>query len=149
MKSGKNFIIRKINETDYAMCAKSLVETFSKEPWCENWTHQQAFERIEELMASRMSRGYVAEYEGAVVGMCIGRVMTYTNFKELWVDEFSINPSVQGLGVGSNLIQHVKLALEKEDVGNMALTTQRNSPAVKFYEKNGFKVEDSIVFMHN
>ncbi|MCL2574017.1 MAG: GNAT family N-acetyltransferase [Defluviitaleaceae bacterium] len=149
MKNNKDFIIRKINETDYGMCAKSLMETFKEEPWNEDWTHGQALERIEELMVSRMSLGYVAEYEGVVVGMCIGRIMTCVNFKELWVDEFSVNPSVQGLGVGSRLIQYVKLETEKEGIANMALTTQVGSPAVKFYEKNGFRVGDSVVFMHN
>ena len=145
----KNLIIRIISETDYKMCAQSLVETFKEEPWNESWTHRQAFGRIEELMARKMSRGYVAEYEGAVVGMCIGRIMTYTDFKELWIDEFSINPSVQGLGVGSQLIQHAKLEVGKEGVSNMSLTTQKGSPAVKFYEKNGFKIGELVVFMHN
>lgn len=144
-----NFTMREIKKSDFDMCAKSLIATFKEEPWCETWTYQQAFDRIDEMMASRMSRGYVVTKEDDIVGMCIGRIMTYTDWKELWVDEFSVNPSVQGQGVGSLLISYVKSELEKENVGNMALTTEKGSPAVKFYEKNGFKVSKTVIFMHN
>jgi len=145
-----SFIFRKIIEDDYRTCAISLVESFKEEPWCENWTFNQAFERINEMMASKMSRGYViVDNTGLVVGMCIGRIMTYLDFKELWIDEFSVNPSVQGRGLGNLLIGSAKKELEKENVRNMALTTEKGSPAVKFYEKNGFRVSDRIVFMHN
>ncbi|MCL2409359.1 MAG: GNAT family N-acetyltransferase [Oscillospiraceae bacterium] len=140
---------RAIKESDFESCAKSLIETFSEEPWNERWTLQQAFERIDELMASRMSRGFVVIENNEAVGMCVGRIMTYMDFKELWVDEFSINPKVQGQGMGSKLIEYVKTEIAKENVNNMALTTERGYPAVKFYEKNGFKVKDSIIFMHN
>jgi len=145
----KNYAIREINKTDYDMCAKSLVETFGKEPWCEHWTYQQAFERIDEMMASRMSRGYVIADADTVVGMCIGRIMTYMDFKEFFIDEFSVNPSVQGQGLGSRLIEHIDLQLKKENVGNMSLNTEEDKPSVKFYEKNGFKIKRQIVFMHN
>jgi len=149
MNDNNNFTFRKIKESDFDMCAKSLIETFKEEPWNENWTYPQAFDRIEEMMASRMSRGYVITLEDTVVGMCIGRIMTYMDFKELWVDEFSVNPSVQGQGVGSHLIDYVNSELKKENVTNMALTTEKGFPAVTFYEKNGFKVKENVVFMHN
>jgi len=140
---------REIKTTDFEACAKSLMAAFKEEPWNEKWTYDQAYERIDELMASRMSRGYVAVSDDTVVGMCIGRIMTYMNFKELWVDEFSVNPTHQGQAVGSKLIVFATDKLKNENVSNMALTTKREYPAVKFYEKNGFKVNESIVFMHN
>jgi len=140
---------RVIKTTDFESCAKSLMATFKEEPWNEKWTYDQAFARIDEMMASRMSRGYVVVDSDTVVGMCIGRIMTYMDFKELWVDEFSVNPTHQGQAVGSRLIAFATDELKKENVSNMALTTEREYPAVKFYEKNGFRVNESIVFMHN
>ena len=144
-----NLEFRAIKTTDFETCAKSLRATFKEEPWNENWTYNQAYERIDEMMASRMSRGYVVVDDDRVVGMCIGRIMTYMAFKELWVDEFSVNPTYQGQAIGSKLIAFVTDELKKENVSHMALTTAREYPAVKFYEKNGFKVSESIVFMHN
>jgi len=144
-----NLEFREIIASDFESCAKSLIETFKEEPWNEIWTYEQAYTRIEELMASRMSRGYVVVDSENIAGMCIGRIMTYMDFKELWVDEFSVNPNYQGQNIGSKLIEFTKSSLLKENVSNLALTTEKGSPAVKFYEKNGLKVSETIVFMHN
>jgi len=142
-------MIRVINETDIPSCAKALIETFKEEPWNENWTYEEAYTRIDELMASRMSRGFVIVDNDKVVGMCIGRIMTYTGFKELWIDEFSVHPTYQGQRLGSKLLEFTKEALTEEKVGNMCLTTSKGYPAVKFYEQNGFTLSETVVFMHN
>lgn len=140
---------RKIEAMDYEGCVKSLIDTFKEAPWNENWTYQEAAMRIDELMASRMSRGYVITDNDAVIGMCIGRIMTYTGFRELWIDEFSVHPSYQGHSHGSKLLDFVKGELKKEEIETMCLTTIKGHPSVKFYEKNGFKLSETVVFMHN
>ena len=63
--------------------------------------------------------------------------------------EACVHPALQGQGVGSQLIAYVKSQMAEEQVGNMALTTEKDSPAVRFYEKNGFKIKPDIVFMHD
>ena len=140
---------RLIQDSDLDACAKSLMATFKAEPWNENWTYDEALMRIDELMASRMSRGYVIEDGMDIVGMCIGRVMTYTGFRELWIDEFRILPTHQGKNLGSELLAFVKAALNKENIENYCLTTIKGYPSVKFYEKNGFKQSETVIFMHN
>ena len=149
MKEKMNLTFRRMTDADVASCANGLIKAFKEAPWNENWTYEEASMRIDELMASRMSRGYVIMAGDVAVGMCIGRIMTYTGFRELWVDEFSINPSYQNQNLGSKLLDFVKEELEKENVGKMCLTTIKGYPAVKFYEKNGFKLSETVVFMHN
>jgi len=144
-----NLIFRVITDADIPSCANGLIEAFKQEPWNENWTYEEASMRIDELMASRMSRGYVIVDNDRVVGMCIGRIMTYTGFRELWIDEFSIHPSYQNQNLGTKLLDFVKIELEKENIKTMCLTTIKGYPSVKFYEKNGFKLSETVVFMHN
>jgi len=79
--------------------------------------------------------------------MCIGRIMTYLDFKELFIDEFSVHPDYQGQGLGGRLLDYVKGELHKEGIGTMLLNTERGYPAEKFYEKNGFKTDDGLIFM--
>jgi len=138
-----------MTDADTPSCVKGLIETFKEAPWNENWTYEEASMRIDELMASRMSRGYVIVADDEVVGMCIGRIMTYTGFRELWIDEFSVNPRYQNQSLGSKLLEFVKEELEKESISQMCLTTIKGYPSVKFYEKNGFKLSETVVFMHN
>jgi len=136
-----------ITEDDFSDCAKTLVAAFKEEPWNESWSFENAYTRITEMMESRMSRGYVIGDGGTIVAMCIGRIMTYLDFKELFIDEFSVHPQYQGEGLGSKLLAFVKSALHKEGVYGMVLNTEKGYPSVKFYEKNGFKLVESIAFM--
>ena len=139
--------IRIITVADFSACAETLVAAFKEEPWNENWTLESANTRIDEMMASRMSRGYIIRDDDTVVAMCIGRVMTYMDFKELFIDEFSVHPRYQGQGLGSRLMEFAKSELQKEGIYAMVLNTEKDYPAVKFYEKNGFKILDKLVFM--
>lgn len=141
--------IRIMTATDFSACGKTLMTAFKEEPWNENWTFENANTRIDELMASRMSRGYVICDGDTIVSMCIGRIMTYLNSKELFIDEFSVHPEYQGQGLGGMLLEFAKGELQKEGVYGMVLNTEKGYPSVKFYEKNGFKIAESILMMYS
>jgi len=142
-----NMEIRLIADTDFAACADTLINAFKQEPWNEEWTFENAQTRIVELMSSKMSRGYVVHDGNGIAAMCIGRIMTYTDFKELFIDEFSVHPLHQKKGIGGMLLNFAKEELRKEDVYGMVLNTVKDYPSVKFYKKNGFKILESIVMM--
>ncbi|MGM9969291.1 MAG: GNAT family N-acetyltransferase [Anaeroplasma sp.] len=138
-----------MEQSDIKACALTLMKAFKEEPWYEKWTFEQAYTRIDEIMSSRVSRGYVIYDGDVVVSMLSGRIMTYLGFKELWIDEFSVNPEYQRQGFGTKMIKFVRSELkkEKEKISYLVLNTERGYPSVKFYEANGFKTNDSLVFM--
>ena len=138
-----------MNEEDFEGCAYELIEAFKEEPWNEEWTFEQAFTRIDEIMSARVSRGYVVYDGDTVVAMACGRIMTYIDFKELWIDEFSVNPLYQGKGVGSKLIEFIRNELKKEKskISYLALNTERDYPCVSFYENNGFRASETNLVM--
>ena len=142
-----NLLIRLITPADFASCAQSLVAAFAEPPWNECWTFEQAHTRIDELMASRMSRGYVLSDDNIIIAMCIGRIMTYLDWQEFFVDEFSVHPVYQKQGLGGELLDYAKTQLSQENVNDMILNTEKGSPAVKFYEKNAFRIVDRVAFM--
>ena len=138
---------RKINTKDYKSCANALIAAFNQEPWNENWTYEQALTRIDEMMSGRVSCGYVAVDGEAVVGMLIGRIMTYLDWKEVFIDEFSVHPAYQGKNIGSDLLDFAQKQLMQEGISAFVLNTENDKPAVQFYKKNGFKIKDNLVFM--
>ena len=140
---------RVMTPADIPACARTLMAAFVQPPWNEHWTHAQAITRIEEIMSGRVSRGYVAVEGDTVVSMLSGRIMTYLGFKELWVDEFSVHPAYQRQGVGSRMMAFVRdqLRQEPEKISYIVLNTERGYPSVKFYEANGFRADESLVFM--
>lgn len=138
-----------MKQSDIENCALTLMKAFKEEPWNEDWTYEQAYTRIDEIMSARVSRGYIIYDGNTVVSMLCGRIMTYLGFKELWVDEFSVHPDYQRNGIGTKMIQYVReqLKQEQERISYIVLNTEKGYPSEKFYEANGFKSDESLVFM--
>lgn len=61
-----------------------------------------------------------------------------------------ILPEVQGLGLGSQLINHVNAFAKEQEACFMELNVNRNNPALSFYLKNGFSIlrEINIPYYH-
>ena len=138
-----------MQQKDIGNCARTLMKAFREQPWNEDWTYEQACTRIDELMSARVSRGYVLYDGDTVVSMLCGRIMTYLDFKELWVDEFSVHPDYQRRGLGTGMLRYVReqLRQEKEKISYIVLNTEKGYPSVKFYEANGFRADESLIFM--
>lgn len=146
-----NLQYKRLEQNDISKCAETLIKAFGEAPWNEKWTYEQASTRIDELMSARVSRGYIV-YDSdndTVVGMVIGRIMTYLDKKEIWLDELSIHPDYQRMGIGTKMLSYVKseLAKEPEEIKFIVLTTERGYPSVSFYEKNGFEVDENCISM--
>lgn len=142
-------LFKKMESNDIGNCAYELIKAFKEEPWNEEWTYQQAYERIDEIMSARVSRGYVIYDGDVVVSMLCGRIMTYMGFKQLWIDEFSVNPDYQRQGIGTKMLDFVReeMKKEKDKISHLVLITERGYPSVKFYEANGFRMDEKPVFM--
>lgn len=145
-----NLEYKRMNKEDFEGCAKELMAAFKEEPWNENWTFEQAYTRIDEMMSARVSRGYVIYDGDTVVSMACGRIMTYLDFKELWIDEFSVNPLYHRKGIGSKMLEFIRSELKKESekISYLALNTEKGYPSVKFYESNGFKSSETNLVMY-
>ncbi len=132
----------------YDECAKQLVAAFKEAPWNEDWTYEEAYTRIDEIMCSRVSRGYVICEDNHVVAMACGRIMTYQSNKEFWIDELSVHPHVQSGGLGSSLLNFIKNEVTKEGITHICLNTTKGFPCVDFYKKNEFKTQENNEFMY-
>lgn len=146
-QNNEDIIIRKITIQDYPSASKELQAAFKGEPWNEDWSYIDAYQRISQIMSAPVSRGYVAISNGEVVGMLCGRIMTYLDEQLLMIDEFSIHPQCQGQHLGQRLMTYVKEEMAKIGIEHLSLMTERGFPCVKFYESQGFEQEEHSVIM--
>ncbi|MCL2611249.1 MAG: GNAT family N-acetyltransferase [Defluviitaleaceae bacterium] len=138
---------RKVTKTDYNKCADVLVTAYNGEPWNNTWTREEAFLRIEATMSGFNSRGYVAEIDGEVVAMCLGRIdYYYSNWNQFCVDEFNVLSNFQGKGIGSRLMNFVSNLMKQDGIDRIFLITGGKS-AAEFYGKNGFEKSDDGTMM--
>lgn len=138
-----------MQQDDMQSCATLFKESFQQEPWNEAWTTEQSLERLKEIMSSPHAFGYVVYDESHIIGMLCGRIMTFMDFKELWVDDLCISHHYQGQGIGSLFLEKVKKEMRKRNVSRITLNTTKGFLSEKFYKKNGFEEAETIVSMYS
>ena len=141
-------MIRRYIPSDLKMAAEVFRAAFAAEPWNEKWSYELAETRINELMSSPQSIGYVSEDNGVIQAVLCGRKLTYLNGVEYMIDEFCVSPHMQRSGIGSAILDYACNELKAEGVAAMALLTTRGYPSERFYIKNGFEGKDAMVFMY-
>lgn len=141
------FVFREIQKEDYTSCADSLIAAYANEPWNNPWTLEEALLRIEATMSGFNARGYVIEYEGHIIAMCLGRIDYYfQNWRQFCIDEFNVTPHYQRQGIGRQLFAFAATQLKKEAIQQLFLLTG-GAQAVTFYEKNGFLTSNEGTMM--
>lgn len=139
-------MIRKVKKSDYEAISKLMMKAFKKPPWNETWNFQNAYQRIEQLDDGKYTRCYVYLLDDQIVGVLCGKLVTYVQSLDLMIEDFYIDPDCQRMGLGSKLMDAV--IKELPEVDNFSLITGRDFYSVSFYQKNGFEVMESQVFMN-
>lgn len=140
--------LRRFTDHDIDECTTLFLNVFSKEPWNDQWSsfdHAKTY--LMEITESPGFLGFVALKEGSIVGACLGRRKTWWSGPEYYIDEFYIDSTLQGHGLGTKLLDYVKAEVNADGMRAIILLTDRNLPAEKFYVKNGFLPSPNMVFM--
>ena len=128
-------------------CSILFQQCFMQEPWNETWTYEQSYQRLKEMLLSPYALGYVLYRDNQLIGMILGRQMTYLEKKELWIDEVCILPELHGQHLGSSLLQQTKKECIKLHIERMVLQTIRGFLSEGFYSKNNFVEEKHLICM--
>ena len=90
------------------------------------------------LLVHGLKLGYVALVENKVIGYIL---MTVVDNQRI-IASIGVLPDLQGQGIGNQLL---KLAVNDNQFENIYLHVRvSNKPAIKLYEKNGFKILNTI-----
>ena len=76
-----------------------------------------------------------------VDGQDAGCVTTQSSTDQVWLDELFIAPEFQRKGIGSHVLRDVLSQAEKAGLP-LRLSVLTTNPAIRFYERHGFHVED-------
>lgn len=58
------------------------------------------------------------------------------------IEEFCVDPMLQGKGIGSELMKMIEEEIQKQGVAGIFLQTGEDKPSYGFYLKNGYKNHD-------
>ena len=106
--------------------------------WSKEWNN---------VIKNNYFLGYVGIENNKIVAISIGMKKPWMNGMEYYIDEFCISHNMQGKGFGSQFLSKIEKDLKKLNLNGIILNTEKDYPAQKFYEKNGFKVLEGLIVL--
>ncbi len=107
--------------------------------------HAVTLERVEQSLAVIASSGshtlLVAEENGELVGYCSAHWLPMMFQREGFVSELFIKASYRGRGLGTNLLEGIKIEAEARGCGRLHLENFRTKESYKrsYYTKHGWQ----------
>lgn len=141
--------LRTLGAGDRAAVTRLFRDVFTKEPWNDDWSDRTQLDAyIEDLTGQNNSLTLGCFKDGRLVGLAMGHVKHWHTGTEYLIDEFCVEPSNQGKGVGTEFLRLIENYLKERGIRHIFLLTDRTVPAYDFYRKMGFtELKDSVSFV--
>lgn len=140
--------IKVLSANDTKKIKYIIYETFSREPWNDEWTDEKQFHQyIIDLTGNQNSLSLgLYDDAGELIGVSLGRIKHWYKGNEYWIDDLAILPKSQGKGFGSKFIDLIEDYLKNNNINGIVLFTERDIPAYNLYVKKEFKELKKRVF---
>ena len=139
--------IRPIELADLDVLSDVFVSVFNSAPWNENWKKPWALERLEILLHSYKSCGFLAIEDAEIVGAVFSRLGSYMGDLELEITEMYVIGHHQRRGVGAALIAEIQNYAVTNKISCLVLQTDKNTFAKDFYIGLGFEGHEENLLM--
>lgn len=139
--------IKELTSQDIEQIKTVILESFSREPWNDNWQDQEQFHSyIIDLIDNKNSLSLGLYENNDLIGVSLGRVKHWYTGTEYWIDDLAILPVEQGKGCGSKFIELIEDFIRHRGIVGIVLFSERNIPAYHLYVKKGFSERPERVF---
>ena len=136
--------ITEIKNSNIQTHAQLLVDTFTEEPWLEDWTIDIAHNRLLCYQNTSNFIGLSCLKNNELIAFIFGNIEPYQNSSHFLLKEMCVKKEFQGEGIGKKLIAKLHGKLKQEKVDSVILLTQKESLAEKFYMSSGYELADSM-----
>lgn len=124
-------------------CAEGFLKSYSREPW----TLERARAYLNDLYKMPRSIGFCAYENDVFVGAIFCREIVGSRYNRLSIEELFVLPDEQRKGYGNDLIDIVRRHASNNELSAITLLTERDNPAISFYEKGGFAHVERMIFL--
>lgn len=142
-------IIREITENEYPYLEDFLYNAIFLAPGEEAPPREIIFEPeifiyIDGFGSQPGDHGVVAEQGGKIIGMAWTRIILAYGHIDNKTPELAISvlPEYRGQGIGTMLMKGLFDLLREYGYNRTSLSVQKDNPAVRFYERLGYKIMD-------
>lgn len=137
---------KSLTEKDLDACTQAFIDIFNAEPWYDEWTFDRAKQYISDFYHTPHFFGLLALDKDQIIGFIYGTTRAWWSGNEFYINEMGVKMEYRNQGIGRALLEQLAQALEENHIDNFVLLTDRGMPAELFYQKNGFKAIERLVF---
>lgn len=122
---------------------------FTAPPWNDDWSNNNQLNAyIKDLVGNRNSLAFGLFEDDKLIGLSMGSIRHWYSGTEYHIEEFCISTQIQGHGIGTYFLKSIEEKIKRKGITRVFLQTERNVPAYKFYQKNGFlELNDHVSFI--
>ena len=136
----------RVDETYLFEIAELYKNAFNGDPWNDDWSDgNQLAEYIRDVSGSFQGLNYGLLIDGKIEAVALGSVRHWWEGTNYNIEEFCVDPSLQGKGIGSRFMSMIEDDIRKQGLAGIFLQTDSDKPSYRFYMKNGYKELDKHV----
>ena len=138
-----------LDETYISQMAELYKRSFAGEPWNDDWSDEkQLLEYMAEISGGYHALNFGLVMDGELVALSVGEIRHWWEGTNYNIEEFCVDPKLQGQGIGSSFMKMIETEVKKRDLAGIFLQTDNDKPAFSFYHKNGFFNLDTHVSLY-
>ena len=129
-------------------CSANLIEALEQLlPQLSSSATMPSEEYIESMLNNENFYLFVAEHEGAIVGMLSLVVVDIPTGRKAWIEDVVVDSRARGLHIGQALVEEAKVCAKEVGAKKIYLTSNPSRKAAHaLYKKCGFEEYDTTVF---
>ena len=129
-------------------CSANLIEVLEHLlPQLSSSATMPSEEYIESMLNNENFYLFVAEHEGAIVGMLSLVVVDIPTGRKAWIEDVVVDSRARGLHIGQALVKEAKVCAKEVGAKKIYLTSNPSRKAAHaLYKKCGFEEYDTTVF---
>lgn len=128
-----------LDESYLPAIAELYKNAFMGEPWNDDWSDRAQLENyIKDVAAYFKGLNYGLLIDGKLAAVSLGSVRHWWEGTNYNIEEFCVDPTIQGQGIGSHFMSLIEDEIRKQGLAGIFLQTDMDKPSYRFYKKNGY-----------
>ena len=143
--------VRELSGADAEIIENLFLGVFTRDPWNDDWSDKdQLHAYMSDISGNPNSLSFGLFEADELVGISLGSVIHWYSGTEYYIREFCVATESQHKGYGSFFLDKIQPCLAEKSITAIILSTDKDTPAYRFYGKNGFyAIEKSVFFYRN
>ena len=135
--------IKEADRKDVKEIAELMLEEFRKPPFNEKVSINAVWKSLNFYF--KIGRVYISIVKEKIVGVLVLKIEQYWEGPVIIIEDLAVKKQFKKQGIGKMLMHYVESYAKKNKLKRILFHTHKKSPAVKFYQKIGYKSRKDII----